>query len=350
MKKKAINRRDFLKLSTLSLGGLALKSWLPSVEDTLLPADAVGMVRVAAREIDIFKEPDYESVVTGHRGRDELIYVYEKIVSPMGPEHNPRWYRIEEGYVHTAYLQPVETHLNEIHYTLPGERQLAEVTVPLSLSWRYTDFYGWQPLYRLYYKSVHWVTGAGWGPNQQPWYEITDDLLKLPYHVPAAHMRFIDPEEITPLAQNVPQQLKRVEVDRRNQTLTAYEDKEVILHTKVSTGMPYGESDNGISTITPLGDFNVDIKLPVRHMGNGNLTSDTEAYELPGVPWVSFFYKTGVGFHGTYWHDNYGTEMSHGCVNMKPEEAKWLWRWVTPLSTHTDWYTSGLGTRVEVKV
>jgi len=97
-----------------------------------------------------------------------------------------------------------------------------------------------------------------------------------------------------------------------------------------------------------LGKFYVNIKMPVRHMGEGNLTSDINAYELPGIPWVAYFYKTGVAFHGTYWHDNYGNEMSHGCVNMRPDEAKWLWRWLTPESDHTQRMVGGKGTYVEV--
>jgi lipoprotein-anchoring transpeptidase ErfK/SrfK len=83
-------------------------------------------------------------------------------------------------------------------------------------------------------------------------------------------------------------------------------------------------------------------------MGNGELTSDPEAYELPGVPWVSYFHKTGVAFHGTYWHDNFGRMMSHGCVNMRPDEAKWLFRWTMPSTGFQDWYRRGLGTLVEI--
>jgi hypothetical protein len=65
-------------------------------------------------------------------------------------------------------------------------------------------------------------------------------------------------------------------------------------------------------------------------MGDGNLASDIEAYELVGVPWTSFFTMTGYAFHGTYWHDNFGVPMSRGCVNMRPDDAKWLFRWSTP--------------------
>ena len=66
-------------------------------------------------------------------------------------------------------------------------------------------------------------------------------------------------------------------------------------------------------------------------MGDGNLTSDLNAYELPGVPWVSFFTTTGVAFHGTYWHNDFGRPKSHGCVNMRTEEARWLYRWTLPV-------------------
>lgn len=51
---------------------------------------------------------------------------------------------------------------------------------------------------------------------------------------------------------------------------------------------------------------------------------------LAGVPWCSFFTTEGHAFHGTYWHDDFGTRHSHGCVNMKNEDARWLFRWSRP--------------------
>ena len=86
-------------------------------------------------------------------------------------------------------------------------------------------------------------------------------------------------------------------------------------------------------------------------MGDGLVTSDPAAYELPGVPWVSYFYSlTGVAFHGTYWHDNFGARMSHGCVNMRPEEAHWLFRWTTPVYPNEPgkWHVNGYGTKVVI--
>ncbi|HSA99726.1 MAG TPA: L,D-transpeptidase [Anaerolineales bacterium] len=57
-----------------------------------------------------------------------------------------------------------------------------------------------------------------------------------------------------------------------------------------------------------------------------------------------FFHEGGYAFYGTYWHDNFGTPMSRGCVNMRIDEAKWLFRWVRPLHESGRAYTPGYGT------
>jgi lipoprotein-anchoring transpeptidase ErfK/SrfK len=108
-------------------------------------------------------------------------------------------------------------------------------------------------------------------------------------------------------------------------------------------------SNNGVPTKTPRGNFNIEIKMPSKHMGDGKITPDPEAYEFPGVPWDSFFvWDIGVAFHGTYWHDNFGLPMSHGCINMKNEEAKWIYRWSNPVIESGAWEKNGMGTRVIV--
>ena len=347
MARNTLTRREFLKLGGLSLGSLALTNYASS-DNAHLPPNALGILRVTVDEIHIYREPDYESDELGHCFRDELIHYYEVIESPAGPDYNPRWYRIDQGYVHSARLQPVESNPNQIVYDIPANGQLAEVTVPISLAFFHTETRGWEPVYRLYYQSIHWVKKIDYGPNGQAWYGIEDDLLRVIYYVPATHLRLIQPEELTPLSVDVPEEEKLIIVDRGNQTVTAFEGDKDVFHTDVATGVPHRRGTNGISTITPVGDFRVLIKMPVRHMGDGNLTNDITAYELPGIPWPCYFTTTGVAFHGTYWHDNYGIEMSHGCVNMRPEEAKWIWRWTTPIITHEDWIKNGYGTRVQV--
>lgn len=346
-----VSRRDFLKLGGLALSGLALTD---TPLDLYKPAEAKGLVRVAnINGIQIYDQPQYpryndQVKVVGTRKRDQLLYVYEKFQSETGPDFNPMWYRLDEGYAHTAYLQPVDTRLNEILPVENEEGELFEVTVPLTQSYRLTRTYGWEKLYRLYYGSIHWVTGVIEGPDGATWYRILDDLLKIEYCVLASHLRKIPASELTPISTRVAPEQKRVEVSIAEQRLWAYEEGAVVLDTKISTGIPTLQSTNDIPTYTPKGNFHVFSKMPVRHMGDGQMTSDIAAYELPGVPWVSYFHEWGVAFHGTWWHDNFGNDMSRGCVNMRTDEAKWLFRWLLPEASPPKMANPGHGTRIVV--
>jgi lipoprotein-anchoring transpeptidase ErfK/SrfK len=107
-------------------------------------------------------------------------------------------------------------------------------------------------------------------------------------------------------------------------------------------------AEDELPTDTPTGRFRVLTKMPCRHMGNGKLTSDPLAYELPGVPWTMIFHEWGVALHGAYWHDNFGTRMSHGCVNLRPADALWLFRWTDPVYVPGEWATQGRGTWIEI--
>ena len=346
-------RRDFLKLASLSAGaygslGLShFRDRLP-IEDQV-SLELIKTVRVAIRQDEIWAVPRLKSRLVDVRPRDSLVRVYEEFISPDGPEHNPRWYKVIGGYMHTAHLAPVETHFQTPVRSIRAGGQAFEVTVPMTQSIRFIKGTGWEPLYRLYYQSNHWVIDVTDGPDGEPWYVIEDDLLHVEYIVPAVHLRLITDEEYAPITPEILD--KRIEVSLANQTVTCYEAGEVVMHTNVSTGIPsLKPSTNGIPTITPSGNFNISIKTPVRHMGDGRLTSDINAYELPGVPWSTFFTDTGVAFHGTYWHDNYGGRMSHGCVNMRNHEAKWLYRWTTPIDENQPgkWHINGYGTRIVV--
>ena len=61
-----------------------------------------------------------------------------------------------------------------------------------------------------------------------------------------------------------------------------------------------------------------------------------DAYDLANVPYVMYFHE-GYGLHGTYWHNNFGTPMSHGCVNLSTGDAGWFYNWAsvgTKVVTH----------------
>jgi lipoprotein-anchoring transpeptidase ErfK/SrfK len=102
-----------------------------------------------------------------------------------------------------------------------------------------------------------------------------------------------------------------IDIDLSSQQLFAYEGDRLVRSFVVSTGT--------WQTPTPIGRYNVWIKLRYTDMSG-------PGYYLPDVPYTMYFYH-GYGIHGTYWHSNFGTPMSHGCVNMVTEEAGWLYDW-----------------------
>ncbi len=119
---------------------------------------------------------------------------------------------------------------------------------------------------------------------------------------------------------------KRIEVDLTNQRIYAYEGNQKVMEFVVSTGK-WGA--------TPTGTFTIAYKTRAQLMKGGSRALNTYYY-LPNVPFVQFFgngeipWSRGFSFHGTYWHDKFGTPQSHGCINMKIADAEKLYYWTTP--------------------
>ena len=340
-----LSRRDFLKLGGLSLGGLAFS---PSLRN-LFDFDDSNLVRVATASVSVYKKPTDESSIVSTWFRDELLHVYGEVEADE-PITNPIWYRVWGGYIHRARLQRVKVLYNETLAKLDEDLpRLVEVTVPFSQPWRTSKAFGWQQLgFRLYYGSVHWVTAIELGPTGEPWYKVNDDLAGL-YHVNPLHVRPIPLEEMAAITPEIPLEKKQIEVNLTMQTLTAYEDGKQVLKATISSGIPNGpRGADGLSTKTPQGEFRIVEKDAAKHMGNGNLFADADDYELPGVPWTSFFTLQGHAFHGTYWHENFGVPMSHGCINMRTEDAKWLYRWALPKHEMGKHANRGYGTLVQI--
>jgi hypothetical protein len=343
-----ISRREFLRFWALGLGSVFAGSFRPQLPPDE-GGDILGIGRVTIDAIGIYAEPDFKSDRIRWLRRDSILPLREAVTSKAGYSRNRRWYRTSDGYAHSAYLQRVETTtLNKAANWIPAGGLLGEVTVPFTQSLRPHHHETWEPLYRLYYGSVFWITNLIGGPDGDAWYELTDDRLHINYCVPASHIRIIFSQEITPISPHLPPDAKRIEVDLPEQVVSAFEEDRLVFRAPISTGVYTEHPINGIPTETPEGNFHIAMKTPSRHMGDGDLTSSLAAYELPGVPWVSFFHSIGVGFHGTYWHDNFGSPMSHGCVNMRNEDAKWLYRWTTPAIDYSEWYKRGWGTVVQV--
>ena len=114
---------------------------------------------------------------------------------------------------------------------------------------------------------------------------------------------------------------KHIYVDLINQTLIAYQGNTLFMKTQISSGKWHP---------TPTGDFTIWEKVRATRMTGG---TGADFYDLPNVPYVMFFGGgnvpdgAGFGLHGTYWHDNFGHPMSHGCVNMRIVDAEKLYGW-----------------------
>jgi lipoprotein-anchoring transpeptidase ErfK/SrfK len=116
-----------------------------------------------------------------------------------------------------------------------------------------------------------------------------------------------------------------VDVELATQTLVAYEGSAPVFATLVSTGRGKETSDTG----TPRGTYRVWVKLRSTTMANVEDENAESHYSLEEVPWVLFFHKA-IAFHGAFWHDDFGRVRSHGCVNLAPRDAAWLYGWAGP--------------------
>jgi hypothetical protein len=110
-----------------------------------------------------------------------------------------------------------------------------------------------------------------------------------------------------------------VEILLRHQTLVAYEGPRPVYATLVSTGRWNHK--------TPTGIFRARTKVAMSTMTNQEGAG--ELYRVDDVPWIFFFHK-GYAVHGTYWHDRFGIPKSHGCINLSPRDARWLFSWAPP--------------------
>ena len=92
---------------------------------------------------------------------------------------------------------------------------------------------------------------------------------------------------------------------------------------------------SGLYNSTPTGTFKIWIKIKSQKMSGGSVEQGTYYY-LPNVPYILFFYNDqvakyiGYGIHGAYWHNNFGHPMSHGCINVHPDDVEKLYYWAQP--------------------
>jgi lipoprotein-anchoring transpeptidase ErfK/SrfK len=119
---------------------------------------------------------------------------------------------------------------------------------------------------------------------------------------------------------------KWIDVSIKKQMLVAYEGARPVFATLVSTGR--GElADPEETDATVRGTFMIHAKHISGTM-DGDETAE-DSFDLRDVPYIQYFHK-GYALHGAYWHNEFGKVRSHGCVNLPPADAAWLFAWTEP--------------------
>jgi hypothetical protein len=222
------NRRKLLRRGLgLGLGAqLAALGMFPRAEaQARQDQSLLGVTgRVAAAAVNVYAEPAFDGQRILKFSRDQLLPLLEEIFAPKGPLHNPLWYRIAEGYIHSgliqrvAYLPP-----NAPLEIIPEGSLLAEITVPFTRCFYAPAGSGFQPLYRLYYQSTHWIRETIEDASGTMWYRLYDPKIDSEYYAVCSDLRPILPEQYAPIAREVPASEKRIQVNIEQQTLTAFE-------------------------------------------------------------------------------------------------------------------------------
>jgi len=342
-------RREFLQLGIGSMAALlsppflpddaaALQKWMKQQAIALPDADpppaTLGRI-ISWYQQAVRREPALKAPLITWKSHDSVIPLYSAVVGEAPWPTNSVWYQTDEGFIHSGFVQPVEDNRQiEVIPEVSKPGFWVEVSVPYAESRQ-------QPasryvLRRLYYQTVYRVIAATQDKEAgEWWYQLQDGITWSPGpYVPAWSVRRIPPEEIAPISPGHPD--KWIQINIPGQMLTCFEGEQPVFSTPVASGT--------YKTPTPLGEFRVIRKRHTRRMVG-------EDYDLAGVPFPTYFTRSGVAIHGTYWHNDYGRRYSHGCLNVASRAAMWVFRWAEPQAPYEDETVeaaANTGTRVVV--
>lgn len=312
--------------------------WLPEFpQNERLGRVAVGMVELKMR-------PDLDSQTLGVLYEDAVLPWLREVsgAKPAYIFNNQRWVETPEGFIYGPYLQPVWNRPNEPVADLPPSSRepgmWAEVTVPYadavldkdapsSNSWVEARIDEGLPLH-LIYGQTFWVDQIRRSDSGAVFYRVNPnyyggvDML----WAEAEAFKPISVDELAPINPDAAD--KRIVVDVTHQTLSCFEGSNEVYFCRVSTGAKYDMYGNVVDKwATPVGSHRVARKYISLQMSGGTTGA---GYDLPGIAWTTIFATGGVAIHSTFWHNNFGDPVSHGCVNCLPDDARWIFRWNAP--------------------
>jgi hypothetical protein len=356
--KKPLSRRDFLKLSGVGLGALAFNPYKifdleylasPKPLPQFPASEIIG--RVLEPGIDLRNKPTNDPNLNTSIAKlpaDTLVeWVRQVNGNVIGGLNNQRYVEIPQGYIYASVLQPTRNHPNVPIQAMPAGQPgfWAEVTVPyvdlthegvVASPWLQDHIlYNFPP--RLYYDQVVWIDqvrttngfaeyrwnedGGGHGYGYGAYNEF--------YWADGAAFEILTEADVAPISPEIDPNDKRIEVDLDYQTLSCYEGNTEVYFCRISSGLPYDPATGAVSDklATPVGNLLTHWKIMSLNMTAGSFQT---GYSTPAVPWSTMISGDGIAIHGAFWHNAFGEKRSHGCINVTPADAKWIFRWTTP--------------------
>lgn len=360
---RKISRRDFLKQTG---AGLAALAFLPSggfnfdkLFDELsrpkrlpqFPASEI-IGRTVDPDIDLRSRPTNDPGLNTSIARlpaDTLVEWNREVVgNVVGGLNNQRYVETPQGYIYASVLQPTRNRPNTPITAIPAGQPgfWAEVTVPyvdlahegaVASPWLQDHIlYNFPP--RLYYGQVVWMdqirTSNGFVEyrwNEGVPYGYGYGAYNEFYWADGAAFKVLTEEDVAPISPDVDPDDKRIAVDLDFQTLSCFEGSAEVYFCRVSSGLKNifdpttGQTNNKLAT--PVGNLLTHWKIVSLNMTAGTFQS---GYSTPAVPWSTMISGEGIAIHGAFWHNAFGEKRSHGCINVTPEDAKFIFRWTTP--------------------
>lgn len=360
--RKYLSRRDFIKLAGLGVGAMAFTRLSPSDVDyrweifsqpkrlPQFPGSAI-IGRVCEPDIDLRSSPTNNPNLNNSLAKlnaDTLVeWNREVIGNVIGGLPNQRYVETPQGYVYASVLQPTKNFPNTPVTELPnGQGFWAEVTVPyvelahegtVASPWLQDHItYNFPP--RLYYGQVVWIDQVRTS-NGYPEYRWNEDAGGRGYGygggygefywADGAGLKILTDADISTINPEVDPNEKTISIDLDYQTLSCFEGSREVYFCRISSGKKYDPVTGQVTDTfaTPAGSLLTYWKIISKNMTAGN---EGSGYSTPAVPWCTFIASGGVAIHGAFWHNAFGERRSHGCVNVSPEDSKWIFRWTMP--------------------
>ncbi len=354
---RSFSRRDFLKVAGLGLGALAFKPYrfpLKYLESYYVPkqlpqfpnSEIIGRLVDAT---DVRNRPTNDPALNTSIGTlpaDTLIPWTREVIGSVAALTNQKYLETPQGYIWSSRIQPTRNIPNTPIVEIPAGQAgfWAEVSVPyVDLTLDGAPASPWiQSLIqfnfppRAYYSQVLWIdqirqtngfveyrwnespNGHGYGFGDIFWAD-------------GAGLKVLTETDVAPISPDIDPKDKKIVVDLTYQTLSAFEGVREVYFCRVSSGAVYDPATGAISDerATPVGDLLTNWKIISLNMSGGG----SAGYSTPAVPWDTIIHGDGIAIHGAFWHNDFGERRSHGCINVKPEDAKWIFRWTTPYVT-----------------